>query len=119
MVILGGAANNIGVLAGTFIFVAVRQTIAFYRDIFEPILPFNIVWLDTLLLGLALLVILIYRPEGLVPEKPVKTIYTGQPHPDKKNEKSPDRQATWGRLNIEGLLGALGIKKKRKDSEQT
>lgn len=40
MVILGGAANDLGVVAGTFIFVAVRQTIAYYRDFFAPILPF-------------------------------------------------------------------------------
>ena len=74
MVILGGAANNLGVVTGTFIFVAVRQIISFYRDFFTQYLPFNVVWLDTLLLGLALLLILIYRPDGLIREKPIKTI---------------------------------------------
>ncbi|MCJ7770264.1 branched-chain amino acid ABC transporter permease [Candidatus Bathyarchaeota archaeon] len=73
MVILGGAANDLGVVTGTFIFVAVRQLISFYRDFFTPYLPFNVVWLDTLLLGLALLLILIYRPDGLIREKPIKT----------------------------------------------
>jgi branched-chain amino acid transport system permease protein len=75
MVILGGAGNNLGVVTGTFIFVAVRQTISFYRDFFTPILPFNIVWLDTLLLGLALLFILLYRPDGLIREKPIRTLW--------------------------------------------
>jgi branched-chain amino acid transport system permease protein len=77
MVILGGAANDLGVLTGTFIFVAVRQTISFYRDFFTPFLPFSVVWLDTLLLGLALLFMLIYRPDGLIREKPIKTIKEG------------------------------------------
>lgn len=74
MVMLGGAANNFGVVVGTFIFVAVRQTIVFYQSNLSPFLPFNVVWLDTLLLGLALIFILIYRPNGLFPEKPIKTI---------------------------------------------
>jgi branched-chain amino acid transport system permease protein len=76
MVMLGGAANNRGVVAGTFIFVAVRQAIVFYKYAFAPFLPFDIVWLDTLLLGLALLFILVYRPQGLIPEKPIKTLKT-------------------------------------------
>ncbi|HTY74196.1 MAG TPA: branched-chain amino acid ABC transporter permease [Candidatus Nanoarchaeia archaeon] len=79
MVILGGAANDWGVVAGTFIFVAVRQTITFFSSDLAPFIPFNPVWLDTLLLGLALLLILIYRPEGLIPEKPIKTIKDGRP----------------------------------------
>ena len=79
MVILGGAANDWGVVAGTFIFVAVRQTITFFSSDLAPFIPFNPVWLDTLLLGLALLLILIYRPEGLLPEKPIKTIKNGRP----------------------------------------
>ena len=74
MVILGGAANDLGVVAGTFIFVAVRQVIVFYKYVFAPFLPFDVQWLDTLLLGLALILILIYRPQGLIPEKPIKTI---------------------------------------------
>ena len=74
MVMLGGAANNLGVVAGTFIFVAVRQTISFYKEIFAQFLPFDVVWLDLMLLGLTLLLILLYRPEGLIQEKPIKTI---------------------------------------------
>jgi len=88
MVILGGAANNLGVVAGTFIFVAVRQTISFYQDFFTPILPFNVVWLDTLLLGLALLIILLYRPDGLISEKPIKTRRTSG-HAHGKGDTGP------------------------------
>jgi branched-chain amino acid transport system permease protein len=92
MVMLGGAANNLGVVAGTFIFVTVRQAIVFYRDLFAPFLPFDPVWLDLLLLGLALLLILLYRPEGLLPEKPIKTIKDkGQPPALEKGETPADK----------------------------
>ncbi|MEM4657398.1 MAG: hypothetical protein QXX77_03120 [Candidatus Methanosuratincola sp.] len=77
MVILGGAANNLGVVVGTFVFVAVRKLIVFYKDIFAPFLPFDVVWLDLILLGLALIIILIYKPGGILPEKPIETIRVG------------------------------------------
>ncbi|MEM1538641.1 MAG: branched-chain amino acid ABC transporter permease [Candidatus Nezhaarchaeales archaeon] len=74
MVILGGTANNVGVVLGTFVFVTVRKLIIFYKDAFAPYVPFDVVWLDMLLLGVALILILLYRPEGLIPEKPIKTV---------------------------------------------
>lgn len=79
MVILGGLANNAGVVVGTFVFVAVRKLIVFYKDIFAPFLPFDVVWLDLILLGLALIIILIYKPDGLIPERPIRTVAVGQP----------------------------------------
>lgn len=74
MVMLGGAANNKGVVLGTFTFVTVRKLIEFNKDRLSPYVPFDVVWLDLLLLGIALIVILIFRPEGLIPEKPIKTV---------------------------------------------
>lgn len=74
---LGGAANNLGVIVGTFVFVTVRKLIVFYKDIFAPFLPFDVVWLDLILLGLALIIILIYKPGGIIPEKPIDTIRVG------------------------------------------
>ncbi|MDW8045246.1 MAG: branched-chain amino acid ABC transporter permease [Nitrososphaerota archaeon] len=74
MVILGGTANNLGVILGTFIFVAVRKFIIFYKEVLGPYVPFDVVWLDMLLLGIALILILLYKSEGLIPERPIKTI---------------------------------------------
>ncbi|MEM3040669.1 MAG: branched-chain amino acid ABC transporter permease [Nitrososphaerota archaeon] len=74
MVIVGGAGNNVGALVGAGIFVTLRKIITFYKSYFEPFVPFDVVWLEYLLLGLALIVVLLYRPEGLVPEKPTKTL---------------------------------------------
>ena len=74
MVLMGGMANNLGVLIGTLVFVTARQMITFYKDLLAPYIPFDVVWLDYILLGAALLIILMYRPEGILPEKPSKTI---------------------------------------------
>jgi len=74
MVILGGTANNMGVLLGTFTFVSVKRLIIRYKYALEPVLPFSVIWLDMLLLGVALTLILLYRPEGILPERPIKTV---------------------------------------------
>lgn len=70
MVIIGGAANNLGVLSGTAIFVTSRKLIDFYKFALQPFLPFSVVWVDRLALGIVLIVMLIVRPEGILAEKP-------------------------------------------------
>jgi len=74
MVVIGGAANNLGVMLGVFVFVFLRKIIIFYKDVFNPYIPFDVNWLVYLLLGLALIIVLIYKPEGIIPEKPDKTL---------------------------------------------
>jgi len=74
MVIIGGAANNFGVMFGAAAFVSLRKVITFYKTTFQPYLPFDVVWLEYLLLGVALILVLIYRAEGIIPEKPTHTL---------------------------------------------
>ena len=74
MILIGGLANNKGVLIGTLIFVTLRKFIIFFKDSFEGYVPFDVVWLDFLLLGIILLAILLYRPQGIFVEKPTPTI---------------------------------------------
>ena len=74
MILLGGLANNKGVVVGTFIFVAIRKLITYFKDSFEGFVPFDVVWLDFLLLGIILLLVLLYRPQGIFAEKPTPTI---------------------------------------------
>jgi len=74
MVIIGGAGNNIGAMIGAIIFVTLRELIVFYKYSFEAIVPFDVVWLEYLLMGIALVIVLMYRPEGLLPEKPTRTL---------------------------------------------
>ncbi len=74
MILIGGLANNKGVLVGTLIFVTLRKLIIFFKDSFEGFVPFDVIWLDFLLLGVILLVILLYRPQGIFVEKPTPTV---------------------------------------------
>lgn len=81
MILIGGLANNKGVLVGTLLFVTLRKTIIFFKDSFEWFVPFDVVWLDLLLLGGILLAVLLFRPQGVVVEKPTHTL--GRPSKDK------------------------------------
>jgi len=73
MILIGGLANNKGIVVGTFIFVLIRKLIIFFKDSFEGFVPFDVVWLDFLLLGIILLAVLLYRPQGIFKEKPTPT----------------------------------------------
>jgi len=74
MILIGGLANNKGVLIGTLIFVTLRKFIIFFKDSLGGFVPFDVIWLDFLLLGVILLAILLYRPQGIFVEKPTPTI---------------------------------------------
>jgi branched-chain amino acid transport system permease protein len=74
MILIGGLANNKGVIIGTLIFVTLRKFIIFFKDSLQGFVPFDVIWLDFLLLGVILLVILLYRPQGIFVEKPTPTI---------------------------------------------
>jgi len=73
MILIGGLANNKGIVVGTFIFVLIRKLIIFFKDSLEGFVPFDVVWLDFLLLGIILLAVLLYRPQGIFKEKPTPT----------------------------------------------
>ena len=74
MILIGGLANNKGVLIGTLLFVTLRKFIVFFKDSLDGFVPFDVIWLDFLLLGVILLAILLYRPQGIFVEKPTATI---------------------------------------------
>jgi branched-chain amino acid transport system permease protein len=71
MVLLGGMANNAGAVIGAFVFVTLRVSIIYYKQYLAGVIPFNVVWLDYLLLSITLLLVLMLRPQGILPEKPV------------------------------------------------
>ena len=77
IVILGGAANNLGVGVGTAVFVGITTTIDQARTCILSngiILPIDINALEPIAIGVLLLVVLLWRPKGLFPEKPTTTV---------------------------------------------
>jgi branched-chain amino acid transport system permease protein len=75
MVILGGAGNNMGVLLGAIVFVASKILLITYKSEITSMLhlPFEAVWLEYILFGVVMLLILAYKPEYLLREKPINT----------------------------------------------
>jgi branched-chain amino acid transport system permease protein len=79
IVILGGAANNRGVLLGTFVYLlilnAFNQGTSFLissgYNLFGPIDPSRF---ETMFIGIMLILILLRRPQGLISEKPTLTL---------------------------------------------
>lgn len=75
MVLLGGMGNNKGVVLGVLCFVLAKLSLTVYKfEIMSLLhLPFEAVWLQYILFGIVMLLILYYKPEGLIKEKPVMT----------------------------------------------
>jgi branched-chain amino acid transport system permease protein len=75
MILLGGLGNNRGVFAGVAAFVTVRVLLTTYKFEIAQVLnlPFDPVWLEYILFGILMLLILVYRPEGIIKEKPIMT----------------------------------------------
>jgi len=72
MFMVGGVGNNMGATIGTFIFITVRRLIIYYKHSIEAYVPFQVQWLEQIMIGVALLLIIVFRPQGLIPEKPTK-----------------------------------------------
>jgi len=83
MILIGGMGSNRGTLVGTAIVVSLNKLITYYKYAFVGILPFDIIWLNYLLLGGITILILIYRPQGIVSEIQVRR----KPNPPKRDTK--------------------------------
>ncbi len=72
MLMLGGRGSEMGALAGTASIVVIRRLVAIYKHGIQPFIPFDVVWLERMALGIAFLIVMIFKPEGLLPERPIK-----------------------------------------------
>lgn len=74
MLLLGGMGNNKGVAIGVLCFVFAKVFLAVYKfEISNFIYFFDATWLEYILFGIVMLLILYYKPDGLIKEKPVMT----------------------------------------------
>ena len=72
MLMIGGRGNIIGGFTGATVITLVRRLIIYYKHYFEVYLPFQVIWLEQIMLGLTLILIIMLRPQGLIPEKPTR-----------------------------------------------
>jgi len=74
MVIMGGAASNPGVAIGVFAFWFLVKSMDVVKYAFASVIPFDVTWLEYLLIGAILITILLIRPEGILKEKSTSTL---------------------------------------------
>ncbi|RDD53897.1 MAG: branched-chain amino acid ABC transporter permease [Candidatus Korarchaeota archaeon NZ13-K] len=75
---LGGAGNNMGILVGTLAFSTIRSLIFAYKTTLESLIPINPNWLEYILIGLTIVLIAMFRPQGLLPERPELPLSRGR-----------------------------------------
>ncbi|MFA5868806.1 MAG: branched-chain amino acid ABC transporter permease [Candidatus Bathyarchaeia archaeon] len=69
MLILGGPGNNAGTFLGAAVVIALRRIIIVYKFEISQFFFFPISYLEDILLGGLLVIVMIFRPNGLIPEK--------------------------------------------------
>jgi branched-chain amino acid transport system permease protein len=69
MLILGGPGNNAGTFLGAAVIIALRRIIIVYKFEISQFFFFPISYLEDILLGGLLVIVMIFRPNGLIPEK--------------------------------------------------
>jgi branched-chain amino acid transport system permease protein len=74
MVIMGGAANNVGVILGALVFGFTFKFLEQIKYSLQAYIPIDVNWLQYITFGTLLIVILMVRPEGILPEKPSATL---------------------------------------------
>lgn len=74
MLIVGGAGNNAGVALGTFAFTFLFKFTDQVKFYFQGYIPFDVNWLEYMMFAALLILILAYRPGGILPEKSSSTL---------------------------------------------
>ena len=69
MLILGGPGNNAGTFLGTALIIFLRRVITISKWTIDKFLFFPTAYVENIILGLLLILVIIFRPRGLIPEK--------------------------------------------------
>jgi branched-chain amino acid transport system permease protein len=69
MLILGGPGNNAGTFLGCALIVAMRRVIIVNKWFLQNVFFFPVAYFESILLGVLLIGVIMFRPNGLIPEK--------------------------------------------------
>ncbi len=69
MLILGGPGNNAGTFLGCALVTALRRIIIVNKWFLQEVFFFPIAYFEQILLGVLLIAVIIFRPNGIIPEK--------------------------------------------------
>lgn len=122
MLILGGPGNNAGTFLGCALIVAMRRVIIVNKWFLQSIFFFPIAYFESVLLGVLLVLVIMFRPNGLIPEKLLYipgVNYTMMVQEDLivdwRGTTEVNRGFTSG---ISGIFNVLGRRKPKKEEEE-
>lgn len=103
MVILGGRGNNWGALLGALAFSLLGRASSLLT-FFLPGLPIDPNYVRWMLMGAVIVIVLMYRPKGILPEKPIYT-EAWSIYETRKERKTVRRSARALRRGLYWLIG--------------
>jgi branched-chain amino acid transport system permease protein len=119
MLILGGPGNNAGTFLGCALIVAMRRVIIVNKWFLQGIFFFPIAYFEAILLGVLLILVIMFRPNGLIPEKLLYIPginYTKMVQEQVKVDWRSAPKSRTGSSGLSGIRGLLGGGKKAEES---
>lgn len=119
MLILGGPGNNAGTFLGCALIVAMRRIIIVNKWFLQAVFFFPIAYFESILLGMLLILVIMFRPNGIIPEKLLYIPGINYSRMVQEQVKVDWRSAPKARGTTSGLSGIrdlLGGSKKREGS---
>jgi len=121
MLILGGPGNNAGTFLGCALIVAMRRIIIVNKWVLESLFFFPIAYFEAVLLGLLLIGVIMFRPNGLIPEKLLYipgVNYTMMVQEEVEVDWTGSTTVKRGfSSGIQGIINVLGGKKDKEEKE--
>lgn len=122
MLILGGPGNNAGTFLGCALIIAMRRIIIVNKWIIEDLFFFPVAYFEAVLLGLLLIGVIMFRPNGLIPEKLLyipgvnyNMMVQEEVEVDWRGAKAVQRGFSSG---VKGIFNVLGGGSKKEDKEE-
>ena len=119
MLILGGPGNNAGTFLGCALIVAMRRVIIVNKWVLQQFLFFPVAYFESVLLGVLLILVIMFRPNGIIPEKLLYIPginYSKMVQEEVKVDWRAAPRARGGTSGISGLKNVFGGKKDEEDS---
>jgi branched-chain amino acid transport system permease protein len=121
MLILGGPGNNAGTFLGCALITAMRRIIIVNKWFLQSVFFFPVAYFEAVLLGLLLIAVIMFRPNGLIPEKLLyipgvnyNMMVQEEVDVDWRGTTQVKRGFSAG---VKGILNVLGGKKPTKEEE--
>ena len=121
MLILGGPGNNAGTFLGCALITALRRVIIVEKWLIESLFFFPVAYFESVLLGILLVGVMMFRPNGLIPEKLLYVPginYTKMVNEEVKVDWRGAPKARGTSSGISGLFRTIGGGREKKEGTE-